>query len=184
MTIPILSVIIGLVLVVVLIIVNMRMMASSSAGKRSERQYPVKQEEAAKAETPKAEPAAARPDGESPDEPPRQERAEEPKAVEDRNRTVPAEAEETVAADREAPVEPSPAFPGASDQAKDTELLRKARAREPEAGSPMGDDDYRRALLKFRQPGEVPAEEKRERGEMKDEDYRSALKSMMDKGRK
>ncbi|GLI08732.1 hypothetical protein YDYSG_47640 [Paenibacillus tyrfis] len=177
MTVPVICIAIAVILVIALIMYNMRSMMSSPVP-RSERQFPghPEKEQGLPAEEPAGpdaqEAAAAKP------RPAEQKREPQgPAANQERAGAVTAQV--PPAAEQEAGVRAAAQKP----------IAQSGRARTPEAdaeaeqtSTKLADPEYRQALRGFAQPA-TPGMPSEKAGEapMKDDDFRTALRSMHDK---
>lgn len=152
MIVPILSIAIGLILVVILIVYNLRSVSSSS--KRSERHYPA----AGRAEENVAKPQSSG-------------HAKASTVTQKPPQFVTKTERSTSTTKEMMPLK------------NDSSVLKRTDSRETHRSADinkMADHDYRQALQKFRQPDEPESsQENSGKTSMKDEDFRAALRSMI-----
>lgn len=168
MPIAILSMVAGLVLLIALVTFNVKWFSGRAPVKRSERQYPV---------------SPAQEDKQPLQPQPFERPASEP-ASGDAAPTADANAERQL--EEAASVSPViELYPYASaEPGEDPERGNGGAEREAEEAVPMGDEAYRRALLQFKEqplpdaPTEAGLRGSAEKSALKDEDFRSALRSM------
>ncbi|MFB6364311.1 hypothetical protein ACFCP7_09630 [Paenibacillus elgii] len=154
MTVPVICIAIAVILVIVLIMYNMRSMMSAPVP-RSERQFPGHAEEAPE-QGPRAEESAA-----------------------DQERVKARTVQGTSAAEQ-----------GAEVRASHNPIAQSGRALAPEAdaeaartSAKLADPEYRQALRGFVQPAKsgMPSEKAGEAAPMKDDEFRTVLRSMHNK---
>ncbi|GMX61666.1 hypothetical protein Elgi_14700 [Paenibacillus elgii] len=180
MTVPVICIAIAVILVIALIMYNMRSMMSSPVP-RSERQFPGHPEKAPQTEAPAGpdaqEAAAAKPRPTEQKREPQPAAPQRPAANQERAGAVTAQV--PPAAEQEAEVRIAAQKP----------VAQSGRAHAPEANAEaartsakLADPEYREALRGFAQPArpESPSE-KADEAPMKDDDFRTALRSMHDK---
>ncbi|WP_163853764.1 hypothetical protein [Paenibacillus elgii] len=184
MTVPVICIAIAVILVIALIMYNMRSMMSSSVP-RSERQFPGHSEEA----------PGKGPQAEAPAGPAVQEAAAAKHPPAEQKREPQPSAPQRPAAHQERAEAVTAQVPPAAEQeaevrvAAQKPIAQSGRAHAPEANAEaartsakLADPEYREALRGFAQPArpESPSEKAGE-APMKDDDYRTALRSMHNK---
>lgn len=184
MTVPVICIAIAVILVIVLIMYNMRSMMSSPVP-RSERQFPGHPEKAPKQGPPAEEPAG--PDAQ-------EAAAAKPRPAEQKREPQPAAPQRPAANQERAGAVTAQVSPAAEQEAgvraaAQKPIAQSGRARTPEAdaeaertSTKLADPEYRQALRGFAQPA-TPGMPSEKAGEapMKDDDFRTALRSMHDK---
>lgn len=147
---PILSIAVGLILIVILIVYNLRSL--SSTPKRSERQYPIVRAE---------------------------EDLAKPESSDDASASAAAPKHARPSAKTES-MEPQSEGISVTDDSSVLESTDSGQTRRAPDDRKMADRDYRQALQKFRQPDQRESSKKdSDHTAMKDDDFRAALRSMM-----